>query len=118
MVEQQHLYEEPSDRSGVDGQHDGTREDGGTESATPSFEEAFARLEEIVERLEQGQASLEESLRLFEEGTALARLSRQHLDRVERRIRVLVDGREDEGTERVASALEREVEPRDGDRRG
>ena len=33
-----------------------------------TFEEAFARLEQIVRRLEGGEVKLDESLRLFEEG--------------------------------------------------
>ncbi|MFN3973795.1 MAG: exodeoxyribonuclease VII small subunit, partial [Dehalococcoidia bacterium] len=33
-----------------------------------TFEDAFARLERIVQRLEQGNLSLEESTRLYEEG--------------------------------------------------
>ncbi len=35
------------------------------------FEEALARLEEIVRALERGDATLEESLALFEEGIRL-----------------------------------------------
>jgi len=57
-----------------------------------TFEQALARLEEIVSRIETGDAGLEESLRLFEEGVALARLCRAQLDRAEARIRVLVEG--------------------------
>jgi|GEM_PF-800707 len=60
--------------------------------AAVSFEEALARLEQIVLRIESGDAGLEESLRLFEEGVSLARWCRQQLDRAEARIRVLVEG--------------------------
>lgn len=34
------------------------------------FEEALARLEEIVRLLEQGESTLDESLTLFEEGSS------------------------------------------------
>ncbi|GBD11999.1 Exodeoxyribonuclease 7 small subunit [bacterium HR23] len=51
-----------------------------------SFEEAFARLEGIVQRLEQGNLSLEESTRLYEEGITLARLCNELLNKVELRI--------------------------------
>ena len=34
-----------------------------------TFEQAMARLEEIVKQLEQGDAPLEDALALFEEGT-------------------------------------------------
>lgn len=79
------------------------------ELAGLAFEEAFARLEHIVGKLEGGQASLEESLRLFEEGVGLARLCRSRLERAERRIRVLVEGREGDAERRIADALEKEV---------
>ena len=38
-----------------------------------SFEQAMARLEEIVRRLEQGDVPLEEALGLFEEGSRLVK---------------------------------------------
>ena len=37
------------------------------------FEDALQRLEEIVDRLETGELPLEDSLKVFEEGVALAR---------------------------------------------
>lgn len=37
-----------------------------------TYEEALARLEEVVELLEKGNTTLEESLKLFEEGTKLS----------------------------------------------
>lgn len=37
-----------------------------------TYEEAVKRLEEIVARLEGGDASLDESMKLYEEGVALA----------------------------------------------
>lgn len=39
----------------------------------PAFEKALKRLEEIVETLEGGNSSLEDSIRLYEEGMALAK---------------------------------------------
>ncbi len=38
-----------------------------------SFEEAFAELESIVQRLERGQLDLEEAIRAYERGTLLRR---------------------------------------------
>ncbi|HLT58067.1 MAG: exodeoxyribonuclease VII small subunit [Limnochordales bacterium] len=72
--------------------------------AALSFEEALARLEQIVLRIESGEAGLEESLRLFEEGVALARTCRAQLDRAEARIRVLVEGADGELLERELAA--------------
>ena len=54
------------------------------------FEEALARLEEIVRSLEQGDAVLDEALVLFEEGVKLARFCNEKLDEAEARIEVMV----------------------------
>jgi exodeoxyribonuclease VII small subunit len=51
-----------------------------------SFEEALARLEQIVEALEGGQLTLEEALALFEEGTRLQRICQRKLQQAEVRI--------------------------------
>jgi len=58
------------------------------------FEECLARLEQIVAALESGNLPLEESLKVFEEGVALARHCGRYLEEAERRIEVLV---KDEG---------------------
>jgi exodeoxyribonuclease VII small subunit len=54
------------------------------------FEECLTRLEQIVGALEAGNLSLEESLKVFEEGIALARHCARYLDEAERRIERLV----------------------------
>jgi len=56
------------------------------------FEASLKRLEEIVAILEDGKLSIEESLKLFEEGVRLSRLSNKILDDAERRVEVLVKG--------------------------
>jgi exodeoxyribonuclease VII small subunit len=64
-----------------------------TTAAPPAelpFEQALARLEEIVEILEAGDAPLEKSLGLFEEGVALSRSCNGRLEAAERRLEVLV----------------------------
>ena len=43
-----------------------------TEPSGLTFEEAIARLEQVVSLLESGEQPLEDALRLFEEGTRLA----------------------------------------------
>jgi exodeoxyribonuclease VII small subunit len=58
------------------------------------FEDSLARLEQIVSRLEAGNLPLEESLRVFEEGVALARHCSKYLEEAERRIELLT---KDEG---------------------
>ncbi|NLG84425.1 MAG: exodeoxyribonuclease VII small subunit [Firmicutes bacterium] len=59
------------------------------ESGKKSFEEALARLEEIVTRLETGDLTLEESMTLFEEGVGLARLCQEILAAAEGRLEML-----------------------------
>ena len=54
-----------------------------------TYEQAVARLEEIVKLLESGTASLDDSLQLFEEGTRLAAFCSKTLDAAEQKIRTL-----------------------------
>ena len=54
------------------------------------FEDCLTRLEQIVSALETGNLPLEESLKVFEEGIALARHCSRYLDDAERRIELLV----------------------------
>src|ERR1700688_3096389 len=49
----------------------------------PSFEQALARLEKIVEKLADGNLPLDESIALFKEGTALAKVCRDKLAEAE-----------------------------------
>lgn len=56
----------------------------------PNFEEALARLEQIVRALESGSAPLDESLSLFEEGVGLVRLCNSKLSDAEQKIKILV----------------------------
>jgi exodeoxyribonuclease VII small subunit len=56
----------------------------------PSFEVALKRLTEIVQALERGDLPLEESLRLFEEGVKLSRVSQTRLDAAEKRVEQLL----------------------------
>ena len=63
---------------------------------TETFEQAMARLEEIVRAMERGDAPLSESLSLFEEGTALVRFCTKALEEASQRVTVLLkqdDGR-------------------------
>ena len=55
-----------------------------------TFEEAVARLEEIVGQLEDGEIPLDNSLTLFEEGVKLSRFCRSKLDEAEKRISLLL----------------------------
>lgn len=55
-----------------------------------TFEEALARLEEIIGELENGELNLEESLKLFEEGIALARHCNAKLDEAQGKVELLL----------------------------
>jgi exodeoxyribonuclease VII small subunit len=59
-------------------------------TAPASFEDAVKRLSEIVQTLERGDLPLEESLRLFEEGVRLSRVSQERLDVAQRRVEQLL----------------------------
>ena len=64
-----------------------------------SFEEAMARLEEIVSILEAGKASLDDSLAVYEEGIALVKYCHATLDKAEQRVRILIKNEEGEMAE-------------------
>jgi exodeoxyribonuclease VII small subunit len=59
-------------------------------TAEPTFEEAQAELERIVDQLESGRAKLDEAVALWERGEELYRLCRMKLDSAEGRIEELV----------------------------
>lgn len=61
-----------------------------------SFEQAFHRLEEILERMNAPDVTLEESLKLFEEANGLLIHSQKKLQDAEKRIEVLVRNRQGE----------------------
>lgn len=61
----------------------------GASAETHTFEDALARLEEIVEQLEQGELTLEEALVAFEEGARLSGRLDAELQQAERRIEKL-----------------------------
>ena len=57
-----------------------------------SFEERMRRLEEIVRLLERGDAPLEDAMKLFEEGTKLAKGCDELLDKAEKTVVKLSKG--------------------------
>lgn len=56
-----------------------------------TFEQAYTRLQQIVERLEAADLSLEESVALYEQGQALARLCGEMLDAAELRVQQVTE---------------------------
>ena len=61
-----------------------------------SFEDSYARLEQVIQRLEEGDLGLEESIALYEEGVKLAEQCGRMLDDAELRVTQLVSGLEDQ----------------------
>ncbi len=66
---------------------------------TPSFEEAMARLEEIVAAMERGETPLEQSLALFAEGTELLKRCTALLDKAEQQVSKFTAGPDGEPVE-------------------
>lgn len=63
-----------------------------TEEST--FENAFSRLEKILERMHAQDVTLEESLALFEEANALITLCHRRLSDAEKRVEVILKNRQ------------------------
>ncbi len=61
--------------------------------AKERFEDALSKLEKIVSKLEDGEIPLEDSLKLFEEGIRLSRLCNQKLEEAEKRVEILMKGK-------------------------
>ena len=59
-----------------------------------SFETAYARLEEILEKMNSGKVSLEDSLKLYEEADRLINWCSRRLTEAEKKIEILVKNRE------------------------
>ena len=58
-----------------------------------SFEKAFARLEEILEKMNSGSVSLDESLKLYEEADGLINSCGKRLGEAETKIQILIKNR-------------------------
>jgi exodeoxyribonuclease VII small subunit len=62
----------------------------GSKKKELSFEEAFHKLESIVETLEKGESTLDESMKAFEEGMQLVKVCSRKLNEAEARLQKLV----------------------------
>ena len=56
---------------------------------TPTIEESFSRLDELIARLEGDSLSLEESFKAYAEGLSLVKQCRESIDEVEKKVLVL-----------------------------
>lgn len=66
------------------------------ESENLSFESAFLRLEEILEKMNSGSPTLDESLKLYEEADKLINTCSSRLNAAERKIEILIKNRKGE----------------------
>ncbi|MHB0859116.1 MAG: exodeoxyribonuclease VII small subunit [Anaerolineae bacterium] len=57
---------------------------------TLSFEDSYARLEQVIQQLETGELSLDESVALYEEGMRLAQHCGRHLDKAQLKVTELL----------------------------
>jgi exodeoxyribonuclease VII small subunit len=62
----------------------------------PSFESAFTRLEEILEKMNSGAITLDDSLKLYEEADKLIITCQKRLTEAEKKIETLVKNRNGE----------------------
>ena len=70
--------------------------------ADMTFEQAIARLEQIVATLESGRCTLDDSLKLFEEGTKLTTYCAEQLKTAEQKIIKLTAVENGEDAEGIA----------------
>lgn len=75
-----------------------------------SFEDAMARLEQIVSLLENGGCTLDESLKLFEEGTRLTAVCTKTLKEAEQKIVKLTAVEQAEGIQETGTAETQDAE--------
>ena len=62
---------------------------------TIPLEQQMKELDGIIELLERGGLSLEESIKLYEQGMALQKKCKKTLDAYEKRINVVINGKEE-----------------------
>lgn len=65
-------------------------------SKEKTFEESYARLEEILEKINLGEVSLEDSIALYEEADGLIGKCNTKIDAAEKKITTLMKNREKE----------------------
>lgn len=61
-----------------------------------SFEKSLKKISEIVEKLEQGDLSLDKSIEKFEEGTKLIKECYNELEKVKKKVEIIVTNSEKE----------------------
>jgi exodeoxyribonuclease VII small subunit len=67
-----------------------------TSQESPTYEQAVARLEQIVDEMNSGNLPLDAALKLYEEGDQLLRFCSNALSQAQNKIEVLVKDRQGE----------------------
>lgn len=75
----------------------------GINRSPANFEEAIARLEEVVSSMEKGKLSLDESLTAYREGITLAQFCNRKLDEAEQAISLVGEAEDGTPTEKPFS---------------
>ncbi len=81
--------------------------------ANLKFEDAMARLEEIVNGLEKGDLPLDESLKMFEEGVRLSKSCLKMLDEAQKKVEILIRDKEGKKKSRPFRLAEADVPTED-----
>lgn len=63
---------------------------------TPSFEQAFKRLEMILEKMHSAALPLEEALSLYEEADRLVAFCSKQLQAAEKKVQILIKNRQND----------------------
>ncbi|WP_434311670.1 exodeoxyribonuclease VII small subunit [Hominifimenecus sp. rT4P-3] len=63
------------------------------ENKKQTIEEAFERLNQVLNEMESGEHSLEETFSLYEEGLKLVRLCHETVDKMEKKL-IVLEGQE------------------------
>lgn len=63
-------------------------------SSELSFEQAYSRLEQILERMNSGKIPLEEALHLYEEADKLIHSCNERLSQAEKKVEILMKNRQ------------------------
>ena len=72
----------------------GVMTDACDEKRSMTYEVAANELDKAVSMLEKGDLSLEESIQVFEKAVGLVRLCNTSLDEIEKKITILVEGKD------------------------
>lgn len=59
-----------------------------------SFEDAVKKIEDIIKEMENGRLPLEQSFQRFEEGIKLVKLCNTKLDNYEKKITLVIEGKD------------------------